>query len=363
MSGADGARTWTVLELLRWTTGYFTEHGIETPRLDAECLVADALGRSRLELYLEFDKPVTEPERARLREHVRRRAAERVPVALLTGTKEFWSLALRVSPEVLVPRPETETLVAAALELLPQKEGEYRVLDVGTGSGAVALALAHERPKACITATDLRPESLAVARENAEALGCADRLRWLEGSLYEPVAGERFDAVVSNPPYLATQDAADLAPELRHEPPEALFAGADGTDVLRPLVAGAAEALEPGGGFAVELSPEQAELVAAWCREAGLRDVTICPDLAKRPRVVQSRAAGGAAAQRAEGERSSSGWNPPSQASPMEAAEGQLRPTPAPAKRGTEWIASSSKAVAGSPARCAPRAPRTRPWR
>jgi release factor glutamine methyltransferase len=136
-------RTWTLLELLRWTTEHFQRRGIETPRLDAECLLAHALGMDRLRLYLEFEKPVLAEERARFRELVRRRADERVPVALLTGRREFWSLLLRVTPDVLVPRPETETLVEVALGLLPDSESEARILDLGTGSGAIALALAR----------------------------------------------------------------------------------------------------------------------------------------------------------------------------------------------------------------------------
>ncbi|HEY5657954.1 MAG TPA: HemK/PrmC family methyltransferase, partial [Myxococcota bacterium] len=146
---------WTVLDLLRWTTGHLTDRGIESARLDAECLLAHALGVERLRLYIDFDKPVSGPERDAFRELVRRRAGDRVPVAQLVGRKEFWSMPLRVTRDVLAPRPETETLVAAALDLLPDSASPSRVLDVGTGSGAVALAIARERPRAVITATDL----------------------------------------------------------------------------------------------------------------------------------------------------------------------------------------------------------------
>jgi release factor glutamine methyltransferase len=292
MSAAT-ARTWTVLELLRWTKDHFAARGIESPRLDAECLLAHALGTDRLRLYLDFDKPVEAAERARFRELVRRRADERRPVAQLTGRKEFWSLAFEVTPDVLVPRPETEGLVAWLLDQLPDREAELSVLDLGTGSGAIAVALATELPKARITATDLCASALAVAERNARAHGVADRVRLLAGDGFGPVAGERFDAVLANPPYVAEDEAASLAPELRHEPAAALFAGADGTALLRRLAAEVGDFLAPDGRVAFEVGFGQAETVAAWLREAGLREVASLRDLSDRPRVVVGRSAHG----------------------------------------------------------------------
>lgn len=287
---------WTVLELLRWTAQHFAERGIDTARLDAELLLADVLGCDRLRLYVDHDKPVGEGERARFRELVRARAGERVPVSILLGRREFWSLPLVVTRDVLTPRPETETLVAAALDALPDREAEWRVLDVGTGSGAIALAIAHERPKARVTATDVSPAALAVARGNAEALGLGLRVRFLEGALFAPVAAElaagaRFDAVVSNPPYVARRDAESLPPELRHEPALALFGGEDGSELLRALAAEVAGALAPGGFAAFELDPRQAEAMAAWLAAGGLAGATIHRDAAGRPRVVSARKA------------------------------------------------------------------------
>ncbi len=280
---------WTVLDLLQWTRDHFRSRGIETPRLDAECLLAFSLGVDRLRLYMEFDKPVSRAERSGYRDLVRRRADERVPVAQLVGRKEFWSLPLRVTADVLVPRSDTETLVAVALDLLPDRDAEVRVLDVGTGSGAVALAIASERPKARVTATDVSAPSLEVARSNAAELGLADRMRFLQGPHFEPVAGERFDLVVSNPPYVAETLRDRLPPELAHEPPGALFAGPDGLAVLRVLAAGVGEVMESGAGAAFEVSPEQAPQVVDWCREAGLLDVTGVRDLGGRARVVWAR--------------------------------------------------------------------------
>jgi release factor glutamine methyltransferase len=273
-----------VLELLRWTTRHFASKGIETARLDAECLLARALGTSRLALYVDFEKPVMEAERAAFRELVRRRASDRVPVSHLLGEKEFWSLPLRVTADVLTPRPDTETLVSAVLDRLPDRDREYEILDLGTGSGAIALALASERPRARVTATDISPSALQIAVENAEKLRLRERLRFLEGELYEPLAGMEFDAVVSNPPYLASAEAGDLAPELAHEPKAALFAGEDGLDVLRPLIARVGEVLRSGGWLAVEIDPRQVEPVRAAFIGAGLEKVEVLRDLASRER-------------------------------------------------------------------------------
>jgi release factor glutamine methyltransferase len=282
-------RVWTVLDLLRFTTDHFAKAGIDSARLDAEVLLAFALGVERLQLYLDFDKPVLASERAEFRELVRRRAGERVPVAHLTGTKEFWSLPLLVSPEVLVPRPETETLVEAALARAP--EHELRALDLGTGSGAVALALLVERKRARVTATDISAGALELAACNAERLGLVDRIRLAEGDLFEPVAGERFDLVVSNPPYLAQGEAPGLAPELAHEPERALFAGPSGFEVIDRLVAAAPAALEPGGWLALETAPDQAERTRTACERLGLVEAAVVRDLGGRPRVVVARRA------------------------------------------------------------------------
>ncbi len=284
-----GERSWTVLELLRWTTSHFQDKGIEGARLDAECLLAHALGTSRIKLYVDFEKPVMAEERARFRELVRRRAADRVPVSQLLGEKEFWSLPLRVTSDVLTPRPDTETLVSGILDRLPERDGEYRILEIGTGSGAIALALAHERPKAKVVATDISPSALQIAEENAEKLQLRERVSFVEGDLYGPVSGQWFDAVVSNPPYVARSEAASLPPELAHEPEVALFAGEDGLEVLRPLVARVGEVLQPGGWLAVELDPRQVEPVRASCLANGLEEAEVLRDLARRDRVVVAR--------------------------------------------------------------------------
>jgi release factor glutamine methyltransferase len=249
---------------------------------------------ARVQLYTHFDRPLAAEELAALRELVRRRQAGE-PVAYLTGKKEFWSLDLRVDSRVLVPRPDTETLVEVALDLLPKAEPR-RVADIGTGSGAVALALKRERPEADVVAVDRSPDALAVARANALRLGLA--VRFVEGDLLAPLAGEApFDLLTANLPYIPTADLTDLAPEVRSEPRLALDGGADGLDLIRRLLAegaGARASLVPGGAVALEIGVGQAGAVAGLLRAAGLVDPVIRCDLAGLDRVVVARAPGGA---------------------------------------------------------------------
>ena len=288
-TSGDRERVWTVLELLRWTAEYFERNGIDTARLDAELLLAHALDCDRLRLYVDYEKPVLAQERDRYRALVQRRAADRVPVSLLLGQREFWSLSFRVTSDVLTPRPETETLVEAALSKVDAAESTVRILDLGTGSGAIALSLASELPHAEITATDISTSALQIATENADHLHMRERIRFLAGNLFEPVASERFDLVVSNPPYVARDDAASLPPELSHEPEVALFAGADGLEVIRRLVAEAGNHLSPGGWLFFELSPEQIETAEIELAKAGFGEIERRFDLARLVRVVGAR--------------------------------------------------------------------------
>jgi release factor glutamine methyltransferase len=274
---------WTPLELVRWTGEYFKTHGVESPRLDAELLLAHALGARRIDLYLRFDQPLQADERAGFRELVRRRARERVPVAYLTGTREFWSRALRVTPDVLIPRPETEVLVQLAAKLAPR-----RAADIGVGSGAIALALALELPELQLEGVDVSEAALAIARENLAAHGVAERVTLRYGRGLAPLQG-RFDLIASNPPYVPSAELDQLAPELRHEPRIALDGGPDGLDVVRELVAGAGEKLVPGGHLLLEIGADQAERTRELLRAAGAAAVEIHPDLAGRARVALAR--------------------------------------------------------------------------
>ena len=251
--------------------------GSDTPRLDAELLLAHALGVDRVEVVTNSRREVTGPAVRAFQEAVRRRSAGREPVAYITGTRGFRHIELEVDARVLVPRPETELLVEVGLDLLPQGA---RVADVGTGSGAIALALKHERPDLDVVATDASIHALAVARANASRLGLD--VEFLHGDL---LAGARVDAVLSNPPYVAERERATLAPEItRHEPPGALFAGPDGLDVIRRLVPAAAEA--GATLLAIEVGQGQAGRVTTLLGAAGFARVETRRDLAGIDRVV-----------------------------------------------------------------------------
>jgi len=281
---------WTVKRLLEWTAGWLGSKGVESPRLDAEVLLAKAAGCSRIQLYTRFDEPVDEAVRGVFRALVRRRSAGE-PVAYLTGSREFFSLPLRVTPAVLVPRPESELLVVRALDLARDLEAP-RILDVGTGSGAIAVAIASQLPRAAVTATDIDPAAVALAGENAAALGVADRVRCLCGDLLEAVpAGETFDLIVSNPPYVREDEFEALPRDVReHEPRSALVAGPTGVEVLQSLVATAAARLAPGGWLLVEIGPPEASSAVVAASDSLVAGPTLA-DLAGRPRVVQARRA------------------------------------------------------------------------
>jgi release factor glutamine methyltransferase len=270
MADARTKETWTILKVLQSTVEFFERKGIDQPRPTAEVLLAYALGTDRLRLYLDFERPLTEPERARCREAVRRRA-KREPTQHITGHQEFWSLDFQVSPEVLVPRPETERLVETALEKLG--EGRCRVLDVGTGSGAIAVALAHERPKWQLVATDLSEAALRMARGNAERNGVADRIRFAAMDRFAGLSPEsaRFDAVVSNPPYVAEAEWEHLAPEVTGFEPEGALrgGGADGLDTVRALIREAPRHLLPGGSLLLEIGWKQADLLRSELESGG----------------------------------------------------------------------------------------------
>ena len=275
---------WTPLKLLGWTQGFFAQKGVDAPRLTAELLLAHALSCDRVRLYLDFDKPLGDPELGRYRELVRRRA-DGEPTAYLTGVREFHGHRLSVDARVLVPRPETELLVEAALAELAGRPEGAAVLDLGTGSGALAIALALGRPGARVTAVDVSPGALTVARANAAALGAA--VTFLEGDLFAPLpAAAHFDLIVSNPPYVPAGELAGLSREVRREPRLALDGGPDGLSVLRRLVAAAPRYLTPGGVLLLEMHETHLEPLPALCRAAGFAVAEARRDLAGLPRLT-----------------------------------------------------------------------------
>jgi release factor glutamine methyltransferase len=277
----------TVRELLGPTREYLESKGVRSPRLDAEYLLAHVRGIKRLELYLDHDRPLEPPEVDRLRELVRRRG-RREPLAYVLGSWGFYGLELRCDARALVPRPETEVLVEHCLGLLGGAEAP-RIVDVGTGTGAIALALAARLPQATVTAIDVSPDALALASENVAANALEDRVELLEGDLLAPVAGRRFDLVVSNPPYVAAGDEVD--PEVADFEPAALavYADDDGRAILERLATEATEALHPGGRLAVELGDGQAPWLAERLAGLGYESVAITRDLRGVERVVSAR--------------------------------------------------------------------------
>jgi len=266
----------TVLEVLQSTTAYFQKRSIESPRLNAEHLVAHSLGKKRIELYLEFERALSEPELAPLRELVRRRGLGE-PLQHLVGTVEFANHTFVTDRRALIPRPETEQLVEYLCDLTwPEAP---RMLDVGTGSGVIVLSLAARFPNAELHAGDVSPDALTLARENAERLGLLERIQFWQGHLLDPIEGS-FDLIVANLPYVAASEAKQLAPEVRHDPPLALYGGETGDELIRELIAAAPPYLRPGGTLALEIGIDQEVGLSEFLMMKNYRDIRLKNDYA-----------------------------------------------------------------------------------
>jgi release factor glutamine methyltransferase len=281
------SETWTVRRLLEWTEDFLRKKGVESPRLEAQILLAHALECKKIDLYVRHDEEPPEDKRAAFREMIKKRA-EGMPVAYLVGHREFYSLEFAVSPAVLIPRPETETLVMEALRWLKSREAP-RVLDVGTGSGAIAVAVARQHKSARVTAVDVSSTALGVAAGNAQRHGVTDRVTFLEGDLFGPVAGQFFDLIVSNPPYIAEAEFPSLDVGVRDfEPRSALDGGPDGLAFYRRIAAAVASYLAPGGTVMVEIGATQESSVRELFA-ARLEPGPTFMDAAGRPRVVTAK--------------------------------------------------------------------------
>jgi release factor glutamine methyltransferase len=282
------ADPWPIRRLLQWTQQFLRDKGVDSPRLDAEILLAHTLGCKRIDLYVRSDEIATDAQRAAFRDLIKKRVYG-CPVAYLVGQREFFQLNLDVTPDVLIPRPETELVVLEALRVLKGKAAP-RVLDVGTGSGCIALAIAHQAKNVQATAVDISASALAVAKRNADKHGLSSRVRFLESDLFAKLGGEKFDLIVSNPPYIAAGEFAGLAKDVRDfEPRLALDGGPDGLDIYRRLIAAAPAQLEPEGSLLLEIGAGQEapvrELIAAQGR---FGTIVTHRDGQKLPRVLES---------------------------------------------------------------------------
>jgi release factor glutamine methyltransferase len=284
---------WTIGRLLTWTIDYLGKHGAENPRLDAEVLLAHARGSRRIDLYAAYGEVADEKTRTEFRDLVRRRAAG-TPVAYIVGHREFYSLDFEVTPDVLIPRPETEHLVVALLDRVKQQnpsDAEIEIADVGTGSGILAVCAAKYIRDSHVTAIDISARAIEVAKRNAARHGVSERIEFVESDLFANVpADRRFDYIISNPPYVSTSEMDALAKDVReYEPDIALRAGERGLDVIAPLVEQAAARLKLGGAFLVEISPMiAAEVEQLITNTAGLKLGATIRDLAGHQRVVQA---------------------------------------------------------------------------
>jgi release factor glutamine methyltransferase len=281
---------WTIKALLIWTTDYLAKKGIESPKTDALVLLAHVLGCKKVDLHVNFAEQPSEADRNRFKELIQRRVAG-WPVAYLVGTRDFYLLTFEVTPAVLIPRPETETLVADALAFLKPKAAPA-VLDLGTGSGCIGISIAHQKKDAHVTAVDISPDALEVAKRNAAKAGVADRMTFLQGDLFAPLtAGSTFDLIASNPPYIAGHEFAGLQAEVRdHEPRAALDGGADGLAFYRRIAAAVSPFLKTGGKLLLEIGATQDEAVRGLL--AAQPDLDVGPTLkddAKHPRVVTAK--------------------------------------------------------------------------
>ena len=284
--------TWTIQRLLDWTTDFFKSKHLDPARLSAEILLAEALHCQRIDLYTRFDEVPAEPALATYRDWVKRHASGE-PVAYLVGHREFYSLKFDVTSDVLIPRPETEHVVMAALDAAKSFGSDLNIVDVGTGSGAIAITLATQLEKARIYATDISPAALKIARKNAQAHGVMEQIEFLEGNLLDPIAPEICpEIIVSNPPYIGRSEVDTVDPSVReHEPDIALFAGENGTDIIAPLIAASAAKIAPGGFLIFETSPiifdRCLELVESNQDESGFEAPQTIKDFSGHRRVIQ----------------------------------------------------------------------------
>jgi len=282
------AEIWSIKRLLQWTQQFLKEKGVESARLEAEILLAHVLGCKRIDLYVRSEEQPADDKRTTFRELIKKRV-DGCPVAYLVGQREFFQLNFAVTPAVLIPRPETELLVIEAIRLLKGKESS-RVLDIGTGSGCIALSIAKQCPAARITASDKSEQALAIATRNAATHRLGEHVRFVQGDLFVPIGDETFDLIISNPPYIATAEIETLDRDVRDfEPRTALDGGADGLGIYRRLIAETPSHLAPGGSLLLEIGATQESAVHELLKATGrFTEVKTHRDAQKLPRVIEA---------------------------------------------------------------------------
>ena len=279
---------WTIIKILEWTKQYFTDKGVENPRLDAEVLLCAVLQCERIKLYVDFERPLTEAELSQYKGYVLRRG-QHEPLAYILGEKEFMRNSFKVTPATLVPRPETELLVESLIKAanILKPDGDVKILDIGTGSGAIIVSLLDYLPQAKGVGVDISVDALIVAKENSERIGVTGRIGFLHSDVFSRVPiDKKFDIIVSNPPYIPAADIAGLAKDVQQEPRGALDGGADGLDFYRRIISEAMAHMENEGLLAFEVGIYQAQQVAELCRQAGFMETAIREDYAGIERMV-----------------------------------------------------------------------------
>ncbi len=287
-------QNWTIQKLLNWVTEHFTEKGIDSPRLSAELLLSGVLGMKRIELYTQFDKPVAKQQLNRLRDLVKR-SGQNEPIAYLVGKTEFYSLELYITPDCMIPRPETEFLVERAIEFLRTRTGKQFVCDLCTGSGCIAVAIAKNFSNADIIATDISDAALSVAARNIEKHRLKERIRLLCGDLFEPIIPQlekgRFDLIVCNPPYVSAAEFEKLDKNVKdYEPKLALYAGQDGLDIYRRIIERVEQFLKPDAVLMLEIGYSQGQAVKQLLEQVRIfAEITIEKDIHDNDRIVVAK--------------------------------------------------------------------------
>lgn len=295
-----------LVEYLARATDYLDRNDVTSPRLNSELLLCHLLGIERIDIYTGFERTLTDRESDDYRKLLARRASG-IPLQYITGEAPFRGVSFEVVPGVFIPRPETELVVEAALEVLPRPA---RVLDVGSGCGNIAVSIALERSGVHVTAVDVSRKAVELTSRNAARHGVADRVESIESDVFSAVAGHRYDLIVSNPPYVPETARGSLPPEVRdYEPASALFAGPDGAGVLAPIVSRAPGHLEPGGRLVLEIDETHGETVAGMLREAGFEGIEVMDDLAGRTRIARARCPAGGPAGPGEADAERPGLN------------------------------------------------------